>query len=128
MTHYRLPLGNVSSGGNPIRQPLPASAPTLSPSCTPPFHVLARLDVDRDGRVVDVVGAAPDGDASVSTAPWQRYFDAVHAATTLSRFQPLQVTHWAAGAAGNSHVADTANERFTRRCDSRFAPASRWSA
>jgi len=118
MAHYRLPLGDVSSGGNPSRQPLPAYPPSVLAACPPPVEVRARLSVDRLGRVSDVRGMVIDDPAV--TARWLRFLDAVRAAAMQWHFNPLQVDHWAADVDGNSHVVDSATEPFTRLYAFRF--------
>lgn len=119
MTRYRLPMGDITSGGNSIERDLPAYPPALLASCPASVEVHARIHVDRAGRVAEVQSGFVDvtGQPAHDTA----FLQAVRTAALQWRFNPLQVTHWAADAAGNSHVVDQANQPFTRSYVFRFA-------
>jgi len=119
MKHYPLPMGDISSGGTAIERNPPVYPKSLLPACPPPVEVQARVDVNRAGRVEQVVGAVIDDAAA--TPRWHQYFLAAQAAAMRWRFNPLQVTHWAADVDGNSHVVDSANEPFKRFYVFRFA-------
>src|SRR6185437_2396363 len=119
MKHYRLPMGDISSGGTAIERKPPVYPKALLPACPAPFEVQARVDVDRAGRVEKVSGVVIDDAAA--TPRWQQYFLAVRAAAMQWRFNPKQVTHWAADVNGNSHAVDSANEPFLRLYVFRFA-------
>ena len=117
MTHYRLPMGDVSSGGNVIERPLPVYPKSMLASCPARFDVHVRMVVNRDGRVENVIGVVLD-----ATPPhWNFYFPPVQAAAMQWRFSPLRVTHWAADVDGNSHVVDSANKPFKRFYTFQFA-------
>lgn len=118
MKHYALPMGDISSGGTAIERTLPVYPTSLLAACPSPVEVRVRVDVDRAGRVEQVSGMAID---DATAAPrWRQYFLAAQTAAMQWRFNPLQVTRWAADVDGNSHVVDSANQPFERRYVFRF--------
>ena len=118
MTRYRLPLDDVTSGGNPIERGLPVYPPTLLARCPASVEVRVRVHVDRAGRVAEASSRFADAGVEAHGAA---FLHAVRAAALQWRFNPLQVTRWAADAMGNSHVVDQAEQPFTRSYVVRFA-------
>ena len=118
MRQYRLPMGDISSGGNIIERRLPAYPESLLAACPVSVEVQIRVDVNRAGQVENVLGGLVD-DAGL-TSRWQQYFLAARAAAMQWRFNPLRVTHWAADVDGNSHVVDSAIQPFKRLYAIRF--------
>lgn len=119
MQHYTLPMGDISSGGTAIVRHPPVYPAALLAACPEPVQVRARVSVDGTGRVRDVRSVLFADPAT--TASWQPFLLAIRAAAMEWRFNPLQVTHWAADADGNSHVVDSKNEPFDRTYVFRFA-------
>lgn len=117
MVQVGLPMGDISSGGNVIERHLPVYPKSMLVSCPARFDVRVRMDVNRDGRVEHVIGMVIDA----APAHWHVYLLPVQAAAMQWRFDPLQVTHWAADVDGNSHVVDGANEPFNRFYTFQFA-------
>ena len=118
MKHYRLPMGDISSGGTAIQRNLPVYPKSLLSACPAPVEVEVRVDVNRVGRVEKVSGVVIDDAAT--TPRWHQYFLAARAAAMQWRYNPVQVTHLAADVDGNSHVVDSANESFERLYRFRF--------
>lgn len=119
MKQYPLPMGDVSTGGVAIERIPPVYPQSLLAACPALVEIEARVDVNRAGRVENVLGA--DIDIPAATPARHPYFRAARAAAMRWRFIPLQVTHWAADVNGNSHVVDSADEPFSRLYRFRFA-------
>ncbi|OOG58475.1 hypothetical protein B0E47_04445 [Rhodanobacter sp. B05] len=119
MQHYVLPMGDISSGGTAIVRHSPVYPAALLAACPALVRVRARVSVDGAGRVREVRSMVVDDAAA--TARWQPFLLAVRVAVMTWRFNPLQVTHWAADIDGNSHVVDSADEPFDRFYVFRFA-------
>ena len=118
MQHLVLPMGDISSGGTAIVRHPPVYPGALLAACPAPVQVRARVSIDGAGRVREVRSMVVDDAAA--TARWQPFLLAVRTAAMQWRFNPLQVTHWAADVDGNSHVVDSANEPFERLYMFRF--------
>lgn len=109
MRRYPLALGAVSSGGTPLRRVAPVYPPPLLERCPPPQEVSARLRVDTAGKVIGVQLAT----AAPADADRRALVAAVREAALQWRFTPLEVSHWAADAEGNSHGVDSATTPFS---------------
>jgi hypothetical protein len=107
--HYRLAMGEVSSGGKPFERPAPVYPSGPLASCPPPQGALAVLVVDEAGKVseVRVAGEVQAG------ASMHAFIAAVRAAALQWQFNPLLINHWAADAGGNSHVVDSETKPFS---------------
>ena len=107
-TRYQLALGEVSSGGVPLRRVAPAYPPDQLAGCPLPQEVTALLVVGTDGRVEEV--RVP---AEVQAGAGRRAFiAAVRTAALQWQFDPLTINRWAADADGNSHVVDSETRPF----------------
>jgi hypothetical protein len=117
MTRYQLALGDVSSGAEPFLRVAPIYPPDLLASCPAPVDVEALLIVDQAGKVGEVRMA----DAPRNDTARRQFIDAVRAAARQWQFSPLQISHWAADADGNSHVVDSETKPFSLAYVFRFA-------
>lgn len=116
MVRYRLAMGQVSSGATPIRRVTPIYPARQLAACPPPQDVQVSLIVDQAGKVSEV--RVPDeAQAGASRRP---FIAAARAAALQWRFNPLQVSRWAADAEGNSHVVDEETKPFSRGYAFRF--------
>lgn len=107
--HYRLALGEVSSGGTAFRRVTPVYPPALLPVCRPVVEVTARLIVDRAGKVTEV----RPGNAASAAPDLAPYLGATRAAAMQWQFNPLQISHWSADANGESHAVDSTTLPFS---------------
>lgn len=106
---YQLAFGDVSSGAVLAQRASPVYPPELLTACPPPVQVLALVIVDKSGKVAEVRVA----DESAADASRHRLIRAVRTAVLRWKFVPLQVTHWAADADGNSHQVDSETQPFS---------------
>lgn len=114
---YRLALGEVSSGATPLQRVAPVYPPRMLASCPPPSEVSALLIIDRAGKVAEVrVAGEAQADASR-----RGFIAAVRTAASQWQFNPLQISHWAADADGNSQVVDSETRPFSLAYVFRFA-------
>jgi TonB family protein len=117
LQHYRLALGEVSTGAIPHDHPAPVYPAALLDQRLPPREVEARVIVDEVGRVSDVRIADEAG-----ADPATRLFDeAVRAAAMQWTFEPLRVSQWAADANGNTHEVGHEARPFSTDYVFRFA-------
>lgn len=107
--HYRLALGEVSSGGTAFARVTPVYPASQLASCPPAAEITAKLIVDTRGRVAEV----RPGDAASAQPAMKPYLDATRTAALRWRFSPLQINHWSADANGKSHVVDSRTEPFS---------------
>jgi hypothetical protein len=114
MAHYQLALGSTSSGAAPIEHPAPAYPSTLLARCPPPVSLRALLIVGTDGKVDEVRVQPAPGVAGA-------FADAVRAAALQWRFEPLQISRWAADANGGTHTVETVAKPFSLPYEFRFA-------
>jgi hypothetical protein len=117
MARYPLALGEVSSGATPVRRVAPLYPAGQLATCPPPQEVEARLIVDRSGKVAEVRVA----DEATATVHRRQFIAAVRVAALQWQFNPLQVSHWAADADGNSHVVYGETKPFSLAYVFRFA-------
>lgn len=108
-TRYQLAMGDVSSGATPFQRVTPIYPATLLVTCPSPREVQALLIVDTSGDVGEV---RVDGEAQMD-AVQRQFIAAVRTAARQWQFSPLQITHWAADAGGNSHVVDREARPFS---------------
>ena len=106
---YQLAFGDVSSGATLAQRVSPVYPPELLTTCPAPVRVLALVIVDKAGKVAEVRVAGE----SAADAMRRRFIDAVRSAALRWVFVPLQVTHWAADADGNSHAVDSEVQPFS---------------
>lgn len=111
------PLGETSSGGEPLSRVMPLYPAAMRSACPALEEIDVAVYVDSDGKVSDVLGVVID----MALPPWDTFFAAVRPAVLQWRFEPLLVAHWAADAAGNAHAVDGKAYRFTREYSFRFA-------
>lgn len=114
MAHYQLALGSTSSGATPIEHPAPAYPSAQLASCPPPVSLRALLIVGTDGMVDEVRVEPAPGVAGA-------FADAVRAAASQWRFEPLQISRWAADANGRTHPVETVAKPFSLPYEFRFA-------
>ncbi len=115
--HYQLALGDVSSGATLEHMVPPLYPPDLLASCPAPVQVQALLIVGTSGTVTEV-RVAGENTADATRSP---FIGAVRAAARRWQFVPLQVTHWAADADGNSHQVDSGAQPFSLTYQFHFA-------
>ena len=115
--HYQLALGDVSSGATLEHMVPPVYPPALLQTCPAPLQVQALLIVDKSGKVRAVRVAGEN----VADATRRRFIGAVRAAARRWQFVPLQITHWAADADGNSHQVDSGTRPFSLTYQFHFA-------
>ncbi|MFC4763287.1 hypothetical protein [Dyella koreensis] len=113
---YELAMGDVSSGAVPFHRVAPVYPPSLLASCPSPVEVQALLVVNQEGKVDDVRVV----DEVTADAERHLYIDAVRVAARQWDFSPLQITHWAADANGESHVVDSKSRPFSLTYAFRF--------
>ncbi|MBD8898676.1 hypothetical protein [Rhodanobacter sp. DHG33] len=111
MVHYKLALGDVATGGGTIQRVLPVYPPALLAACQPVVDVQAQVIVGATGMASDVRHYPPAGDPGASIPP--QFFDAVRTAVMQWQFAPLQISHWAADADGNTHEVDSETKPFS---------------
>lgn len=111
MAHYQLALGDVATGGGTIQRVLPAYPPTQLAACLPVVAVQVQVIVGTTGRASDVRHYPVAGDPAAPIPP--AFFDAVRAAVLQWRFAPLQISHWAADADGNTHAVGSDTKPFS---------------
>lgn len=102
---YHLALGQVASGAQPIEHASPAYPAAALHACAPRVDVPALVVVNASGAVEDV-RFQPAG----AETPFE---DAVRAAVTRWRYEPLLISHMAANAEGDSHVVDQKTQPFS---------------
>lgn len=100
MVRYQLALGQVSSGGTPSQRVTPSYPADQLAACPSPQEVQALLIVGQTGKVSEV-RVVDEAQADANRRP---FIAAVRVAALQWQFNPLQVSHWAADADGNSHV------------------------
>ncbi|MEO8998021.1 MAG: hypothetical protein ABI227_09510 [Rhodanobacter sp.] len=108
-TRYQLAMGDVSSGATPFRRVTPIYPDDQLAACPPPQEVQAQLIVDQVGKVSDVRVVA-EAQAAANRRP---FIAAVRVAALQWQFSPLQISHWAADADGNSYVVDSETKPFS---------------
>ncbi|MBD8874441.1 hypothetical protein [Rhodanobacter sp. DHB23] len=111
MAHYTLALGDVATGGGTIQRVLPDYPPALLAACPPAVDVQAQVIVDAAGKANDVRRYPAAGGPAAPVPP--QFFDAVRTAVMQWRFAPLQISHWAADADGNTHKVDDESKPFS---------------
>jgi hypothetical protein len=111
MAHYQLALGDIAIGGKPIRRVLPVYPPALLAACPPVVDVQAQVIVGATGMASDVRHDPAAGDPAAPVPP--QFFDAVRTAVMQWQFAPLQISHWAADADGNTHQVDSETKPFS---------------
>ncbi len=116
MVHYQLALGEVSSGATPFQRITPIYPVDQLATCPPPQEVQALLVVDQAGKVSEVRVV----DEAQADADRRQFNAAVRVAALQWQFSPLQISHWAADANGNSHVVDSETKPFSLRYVFRF--------
>ena len=114
---YQLALGEVSSGATAFRRVAPVYPPSVLASCPAPQELPVQLIIDTHGAVGEVRVA---GEAQAD-ANRRAFIDAVRTAALQWEFTPLQISHWAADAEGNSHVVDSQARPFSLTYLFRFA-------
>lgn len=114
---YQLTFGDVSSGAVLAQRASPVYPPELLATCPPPAQVLALVIVDKSGKVAEVRVAGENA----ADASRHRFISAVRTAVLRWKFVPLQVTHWAADADGNSHEVDSETQPFSLTYQFNFA-------
>lgn len=114
---YQLALGDVSSGASPEQMVPPIYPPALLHTCPAPVQVQALLIVDKSGKVTAVRVAGEN----LADATQRPFIAAVRAAARRWQFVPLQITHWAADADGNSHQVDSGTRPFSLTYQFHFA-------
>lgn len=116
MMSYQLAMGEVSSGAAPIRRVMPIYPAGQLAACPPAQEVRALLSVDPAGKVSEV-RVVDEIQADTNRRP---FIGAVRVAALQWRFNPLQVSRWAADANGNSHVVDEGSKAFSIGYEFRF--------
>lgn len=116
-TRYQLALGDVSSGATPFQRVTPIYPNDQLARCPPPQDVQAQLIVDQAGKVSEVRVV----DEAQADAGRRSFIAAVRVAALQWQFSPLQISHWAADADGNSHVVDSETKPFSLSYVFRFA-------
>lgn len=116
MVRYQLAMGRVSSGTTPVRRVTPIYPAGQLAACPPLREVKALLIVDRAGKVSEV--RVPD--EAQADASRRAFITAVRVAALQWRFNPWQVSRWAADAEGNSHLVDEETKPFSRGYAFRF--------
>lgn len=111
MAHYKLALGDVATGGGTIQRVLPVYPPALLAPCPPVVDVQAQVIVGATGTASDVRRYPAAGDPATPSPP--QFFDAVRTAVMQWQFAPLQISHWAADADGNTHEVDSETKPFS---------------
>jgi len=111
MAHYKLALGDVATGGGTIQRVLPVYPPARLTVCQPVVDVQVQVIVGVSGMASDVRHYPPAGNPDISTPP--QFFEAVRAAVMQWQFAPLQISHWAADADGNTHEVDSETKPFS---------------
>jgi hypothetical protein len=114
--HYRLALGEVSSGGSAFERVTPVYPASELASCPSAAQITAKLIVDTRGRVIEV----RPSDTASATPPMKPYLDATRTAALQWKFNPLQINHWSADANGDSHVVDSSTLPFSLEYTFRF--------
>lgn len=109
MVRYHLALGEVSSGATPFQRVTPLYPIDQLVACPPPQEVPALLIVDQAGKVSEV-RVVDEAQAAADRRP---FIAAVRVAALQWQFTPLQVSHWAADANGNSHVVYDETKPFS---------------
>jgi hypothetical protein len=109
MVRYQLALGDVSSGATPFQRVSPIYPVDQLATCPPPQEVQALLIVDQGGKVGEVRVV----DEAQADANRRWFIAAVREAARQWQFNPLQVSHWAADANGNSHVVYDETKPFS---------------
>lgn len=107
MAHYQLALGQIAMGAQPLSDPAPTYPPAMLAACPASIELPARVVVGADGGVSEV---RIDATAVAAHAPFAA---AVRAALQRWRFQPLQISRWAAAADGTSHEVDSDTRPFS---------------
>lgn len=107
LAHYPLALGQVAMGAAALSHPAPVYPPAMLASCPPSIEVPARVIVNAQGGVGEVRIAAP------IEAARPLFAAAVRIAIQAWRFQPLQITRWAAAADGTTHPVDSETRPFS---------------
>ena len=106
---YKLVAGDVSSGAIPFQRVAPLYPRSLLAVCPAPVQVEALLIVNQAGKVGEVRVAL-----EATAMPNRRQFiDAVRVAAQQWQFLPLQITHSATDASGNTYVVDTHSKPFS---------------
>lgn len=111
MAHYKLALGDVATGGGAIQRGLPVYPPALLAACAPVVDVQVQVIVDTTGQASDVRHYPAAGDPAAPVSP--QFFDAVRTAMMQWQFAPLQISHWAADADGNTHQVGSDTDPFS---------------
>lgn len=106
---YQLAMGEVSSGGTPMRRVAPIYPAAQLAVCPMPQEVSAVLIVDQAGKVSEVRVV----DETKAHVDRRQFIAAVRVAARQWQFNPLQISHWAADAEGNSHVVDSETKPFS---------------
>ncbi|OOG53567.1 hypothetical protein [Rhodanobacter sp. C03] len=109
MVRYQLALGEVSSGATPFQRVTPVYPADQLTTCPPPQEVQALLIVDEGGKVSEVRVV----DEAQADANRRLFIAAARHAARQWQFNPLQVSHWAADANGNSHVVYDETKPFS---------------
>lgn len=105
LAHYQLALGEVAMGATALSHPAPVYPPAMLATCPAMIEVPARVIVNAQGGVDDVRIA--------DQAAQQPFAAAVRPAVHDWRFQPLQITRWAASADGTTHEVDSDTRPFS---------------
>lgn len=98
-----LALGDVTSGGAPLRHDEPIYPASALTRCPATVEVAAQVTVDEHGAVIDVA-IPPRTDPA--------FAQATQSAARQWLYEPLLVTHWAADADGESHAVDSLARPF----------------
>lgn len=107
LAHYPLALGEVAMGATPLSHPAPHYPPAMLAACPATIELPARVIVGADGRVTDIrIDTATE-------AAHPPFAAAVRATVHDWRFQPLQITRWAAAADGTTHEVDSDTRPFS---------------
>ena len=112
MAHYKLALGDVATGAGTIQRVLPVYPQALLAACAPVVDVQVQVIVGTTGMASDVRHYPAAGDPPATPVPPQ-FFDAVRTAVMQWQFAPLQISHWAADADGNTHEVDSETKPFS---------------
>lgn len=107
LAHYELALGQIAMGAMPISHPAPVYPPAMLAACPASIELPARVIVGADGGVTE---ARINGAIDAAHAP---FAPAVRRALQTWRFQPLQISRWAAAADGTSHEVDSDTRPFS---------------
>ena len=111
MAHYQLALGDVATGGGTIQRVLPTYPPAQLAACAPVVDVQVQVIVGATGMASEVRHYPSAGAPATSVPP--QFFDAVRAAVMQWQFAPLQISHWAADADGNTHEVGSDTKPFS---------------